>query len=153
MTNLMGWKVKDQLTGYTGTVDAYVERIGGTKQVCVQPSVKSDGTFSEAWFMDEHRLAKVGKNPAVEPIKPVAQTVFPGDEAIDNVSGFKGIVTDCYVYLNGCRKVHMTSRVNSKNTGSETLSLDQSLIRVTKSAKKTETKPKTTGGPPVRAPR
>jgi hypothetical protein len=52
----LGQKVKDHITGFSGTVTGRTEYITGCKQILIQPPVKEDGTFVDGRWMDEDRL-------------------------------------------------------------------------------------------------
>jgi hypothetical protein len=51
-----GLKVKDKITGFTGTVTGFTTYITGCSQYLVQPPVKKEGDFTEGRWIDEDRL-------------------------------------------------------------------------------------------------
>lgn len=55
----IGDKVRDQITGFEGVVTGRCQYITGCEQALVQPPVSKDGTFVEAHWFDEDRLAVV----------------------------------------------------------------------------------------------
>jgi len=72
---LLGWRVADKVTGFTGIV----EHVGVDLYGCVQAVVKCPITFDKetgaqkmgesAWF-DIGRLERIGKERIMEPISP-----------------------------------------------------------------------------------
>ncbi len=49
--------VKDQITGFAGTITARTEYLNGCLQYCVKPTkLKKDGTMPEAEWFDEQQL-------------------------------------------------------------------------------------------------
>lgn len=60
MHSIIGMTVRDQITGFAGTVTGRVEYITGCNQLLVAPKAKDDGTLPEpAWF-DEQRCEAFG---------------------------------------------------------------------------------------------
>lgn len=62
---VLGMKVKDRLTGFTGIVTGYVTYISGCNQCLVAPPTKKDGTLAESHWFDEQRLEVLSKQPIV----------------------------------------------------------------------------------------
>lgn len=60
-----GSTVKDNITGFAGVVTGRCDYITGCNQYAVQPAKKDDGTFIEARWFDEHRLAVMPGAPMV----------------------------------------------------------------------------------------
>lgn len=60
-----GAKVTDIITGFAGTVTGRCDYITGCNQYLVQPAQKSDGTFVEGRWFDEHRLRV---DPSYDPV-------------------------------------------------------------------------------------
>lgn len=57
---VLGSKVKDKITGFSGIVLGYVSYISGCNQALVSPPVGSDGTFKDSHWFDEQRLDRIG---------------------------------------------------------------------------------------------
>lgn len=80
---LLGWEVKDKVTGFTGVVT----HVGLDLYGCVQAIIHSkayekDGTQQVAnstWF-DVARLEKIGDRPVMEPIAVKGDLVVAGSE-------------------------------------------------------------------------
>jgi len=60
----MGAKVKDKITGFTGTVTGRTEYITGCAQYLVQPPIDKEGKFVDARWIDEDRLDALAEQPA-----------------------------------------------------------------------------------------
>lgn len=58
----LGRKVKDRITGFTGTVTGFVTYISGCNQALVAPPVGSDGKAPDSWWLDEQRLDYVDES-------------------------------------------------------------------------------------------
>lgn len=52
----LGSKVKDRITGFTGTVTGVAKYLTGCHQACVVPPLAADGAFREAQWFDLQRL-------------------------------------------------------------------------------------------------
>ena len=58
---VLGRKVKDKITGFTGIVVARVEYLSGCTQLCVKPRVKpDDNIIPDGHYIDESRLDIIG---------------------------------------------------------------------------------------------
>lgn len=55
----LGKKVKDEITGLTGTATAKVEYLSDQICFCVQPSVDEDGKLPDEEWINEERLSVV----------------------------------------------------------------------------------------------
>lgn len=69
---LLGWKVKDKVTGFKGTVVHIGLDLFGCVQSLVQPEAikEKDGiqkVEAQMWF-DVSRLEKIGNKPVMEPV-------------------------------------------------------------------------------------
>lgn len=71
-----GVKVKDRITGFTGTVVGRVEYLTGCSQACVVPEVDDKGSARAAQWFDEPRLEIIDSN-AIQ-LDPVAVAAQPG---------------------------------------------------------------------------
>ena len=60
MTIELGRKVKDKITGFTGTVTGLCQYISGCNQALVAPAVGKDGVAKDSAWFDEQRLEYVG---------------------------------------------------------------------------------------------
>lgn len=63
---LLGYKVKDVITGYTGIASAYVSYITGCSQYGILGEMKED-KYPEIIYIDHQRLVKVSKKPIIVP--------------------------------------------------------------------------------------
>ena len=53
---VLGSKVTDKITGFTGIVTGYVQYLTGCNQALVVPKAGKDGSLKEANWFDEQRL-------------------------------------------------------------------------------------------------
>lgn len=53
---LLGYKVRDRITGFTGTVTGVVDYLSGCNQALVVPKLKKDGTVADSMWFDVQRL-------------------------------------------------------------------------------------------------
>ena len=56
MNQIIGKKVKDDLTGFEGTATAYCQYITGCNQVLVTPKGTDSSKHTESFWIDEQRL-------------------------------------------------------------------------------------------------
>jgi hypothetical protein len=131
---LLGFQVRDKVSGLVGIAEQYVELLTGQVQYSVQPH--GDGKeLPRAYSIDPHVLAPTGEIPVVIPVA-ADQTVIVrlGDEVEDLASGFSGIATQKITFLNGCVFFTVMSRTieNTKEGGGYTLFLDHKRLRVTR---------------------
>ena len=66
-----GIKVKDTVTGFTGTVTGKVCYITGCDQYLVQPPMNKQGVFIEPRWMDEGRLEQIGKETTLHTVQSI----------------------------------------------------------------------------------
>jgi hypothetical protein len=62
----MGHKVRDAVTGFTGTVSSICFDLYGCVQAGVSPDVGKDGKLEDARWFDTKRLSVVSKKPVME---------------------------------------------------------------------------------------
>ena len=79
MTLLLGRKMRDVITGFTGRVVGYVTYLTGCNQALLTPQVDKEGKPVEAEWFDEQRLEYVddsvieldnGRNPGFDKPAP-----------------------------------------------------------------------------------
>lgn len=79
--SMIGWKVKDRVTGFKGVVTHVGLDISGCVQALVHPAVVSNHgeqkTQESRWF-DVARLEKIGNAPVVKPIPQKGDLVVAG---------------------------------------------------------------------------
>lgn len=102
---LLGYNVTDKITGLKGVITAVAEFLYGPQRIGITPSKMSKGEPVEALWLDKARL-KVGKLHTEVGALPL--TVKLGDKVKDTVTGFKGIATGRYTFLNGCIRIEVT---------------------------------------------
>lgn len=61
----LGAKVKDKITGFSGTVTGLVTYITGCSQALVAPGVGKDGALRASEWFDEQRLEVDTKTPPI----------------------------------------------------------------------------------------
>jgi len=67
-----------------------------------------------------------------------------GDEVKHILTGFKGVATAHTDYYSGCRRIHITPKVNKDGKLEDTMTFDEPEVEVTKK-KKVKRKPDTGG--------
>ena len=106
---LLGFVVKDKITGYTGVAVAYSEYMYAGPRISVA-SIKEGTITAEAQkTFDVHGIVKVSEEsesyrPRIEPI-PVVFKSSLGDLVEDLLTGLKGIVIARTTWLYGCKRV------------------------------------------------
>lgn len=68
-TIVLGAKVRDRLTGFTGRATSRIEYITGCVQYGVLPEIKSDGSYPNCEYIDDQRLEVIGE-PIVQASRP-----------------------------------------------------------------------------------
>ncbi|MCI0631546.1 MAG: hypothetical protein L0Y44_12925 [Phycisphaerales bacterium] len=61
---MLGRKGKDRITGFAGTITAYVEYLSGCNQVLMTPPVGADGKLGDANWFDVQRI-ELTDDPAI----------------------------------------------------------------------------------------
>lgn len=69
MSIVLGSKVKDKVSGYSGIAIARHEFLNGCVRYSVQDKINKDGKLPEEKWFDEGQLEVVGKGVAIEPKK------------------------------------------------------------------------------------
>jgi hypothetical protein len=69
MNDLLGKKVKDQISGFTGVVTGVCHYITGCHQLLIQPACKLDGDAVESRWMDMDRCEVMPDAPITLTIK------------------------------------------------------------------------------------
>jgi hypothetical protein len=111
---MLGHKAKDIITGLEGVITAQAEfQHAPTRYELTPNKLNKDGVVAKSVWMDEKRL-KVAK-AFVTPTEAVS-TVTLGQDAKDSITGFKGIVTGRYTFLNGCIRLEITSKTLKDGT-------------------------------------
>ena len=59
---MLGWKVKDTITGFEGIVTGYVTYLTGCNQALVSPKLAEDGAYKGPHWFDEQRLDRIGSS-------------------------------------------------------------------------------------------
>lgn len=58
MKTILGSRVRDSITGFSGIVTGRCEYISGCNQALVAPAAKEDGTLPDSQWFDEQRLSR-----------------------------------------------------------------------------------------------
>lgn len=109
MSNIkLGFVAKDMVTGLRGVIICKAEHYGSANRWSLQLLSQGEGEkdYPNCYDIDEVQLKldpEIQLCPLVEPVAPADYnpTKF-GEEAEDTVTGFKGIVTAKFTFLNGC---------------------------------------------------
>lgn len=108
----LGQVVRCKVSGFTGTATAYKETIFGSDQIVIQAFNDSGNVCEDSYAVDvaqiEHVLDAKSEIQIMIGATPAARTsdIKLGDEVRDKVTGYKGVVTAIYTWLNGC--VHLS---------------------------------------------
>jgi hypothetical protein len=134
-------KVRDKITGFTGTITARIQRINGCLQYLVKPRVKDgENKLEEGIWLDFPDIE------VLDDIVPMPQTVTfkfeTGDRVRSRVTGKEGIVTtrkydsnDCICYW------HENGEQNKKGDIIQFYSFEQELELIDKGLNKPEEAP------------
>ncbi len=140
----LGDKVKDKHSGWEGIVTVYLDLLNGSHRYVVS-GMDSDKQPADHTF-DEPQLELVEYDD--EDITPTPKgNVKNGDKVHDIASGWEGIVTGFYYYLNGCIRIEVSGQ--DYRTGlPKILVIDELLIERIGKKKDTIAAPKVkrTGG-------
>jgi len=63
---LLGYKVKDKVTGFKGVIDSVSFDIYGCVQVCIKPKMQKDGEVPQGYWFDVTRLEIDQKSRVVD---------------------------------------------------------------------------------------
>lgn len=145
---MLGLNAKDTITGLAGVITAKAEYLYGTSRYELSPTKLNEGKPVEGVWLDSPRL-KLGS--VHTKVKEVTPTIKLGENAKDKLTGFKGVCTAHYTFLNGCLRVEITPHgLSSDGKTKEVLVVDEQ--RVTGESK-AETGGPRTGPPTIRLPR
>lgn len=56
---MLGTRVRDRITGFSGVVTGYVQYISGCNQVLVNPGVDKDGKLMDGNWFDVQRVERI----------------------------------------------------------------------------------------------
>ena len=156
--DLLGYEVKDKVSGLTGVAFEYVKFITGCDQYMIQPAAKEDGTMPRNSLIDFTRLEKTKEDRAMEPINVDLSEVdvddaIMGHDAQDTVSKFKGVIVGLSVSISGVISVGISPVVDEKNEGKNSLWFELDRVEVTpKEDRFVHDKEEDKGGPNIDAP-
>lgn len=154
LTNVLGKRVKDSITGFTGIVTQILHKANGNVQYGIQP-VGDGNTYPDAMFIDYHTIEIVDDGVA-DKVTPITNptTIKIGDEIQDKITKYRGIVTEIAIHLNGCQFLLTESLVDKANKRSfDWISVDRVVViksqkvSLTPTPKELNTEPKVPGGP------
>jgi len=63
---LLGFKAKDKITGFEGTIDSVCFDLYGCIQVSLKPPMDNDGKIPDGYWVDVTRIKITNKNRIVE---------------------------------------------------------------------------------------
>lgn len=105
---MLGHKAKDIITNLEGIITAQAEFQYAPMRYELTPNkLNKDGVAPKSVWLDEERL-KVGRK-FVTPTEAVS-TVTLGQDGKDTITGFSGIITGRYTFLNGCIRLEITPK-------------------------------------------
>ena len=131
--NLLGFVVRDSVSGLEGIADVRVTLINGNVRYSIQP-LSSDGKkLEDSWEIDEHRLEVVHGGLSADVIKiPPNISIDLGFSVKDLVTGLIGIVTEKHESLNGCVNFLVVSKAEKGETSFHAKLGYERLVKVNK---------------------
>jgi hypothetical protein len=101
---MLGHIAIDTITGLKGVITAKAEMLYSATRWQLTPTTLKEGKPAEGIWLDEQRL-KVGKvHTKVIEQPPVVEL---GTKTKDTVTGFEGLATARFTYLNGCVRIEL----------------------------------------------
>lgn len=157
---LMGYKVRDKLTGFTGVATSYNEFLSGTIQYSVYPKSEDGSKMADGWNLDVQVIEKVDDVRVAEPTTPDDSVIIQlGDLVQDITTNSTGTATRKITFFNGCVHFEVTERMNGKGDV-KIWTTDHKRLKVIEAQHFQKTAeaaklppPKATGGPMSRASR
>jgi hypothetical protein len=73
----LGDKVKEQITGLSGTIIAITEWLNGCRRITVQPAALHEGKPVEACTFDAEQLVKIEEGPALTSARKGGPSISP----------------------------------------------------------------------------
>lgn len=125
----LGMKVEDIVTGFVGIVIEIDEYLHGCNRCCVKPQKLKDEVPVKSYTFDETQLKVLDEKPIME-VPKADLHVELGQECVDQMSGFKGIVYGRAYYLNGCTRVCLWPKNVTKDNKIETHWFDEEVLTV-----------------------
>lgn len=107
----LGTIVKDKVTGFTGVAENCATYLYGCDRYCVQPKIDKEGKIPDSVVLDVFQLDRVDEKTTVEPLPFPDQVVNLGDEVHDPISDMTGIATGRCLYLNGCARIYIETKI------------------------------------------
>jgi hypothetical protein len=133
---MLGRIATDTVNGLKGVVIAKAEFLYSPMRIEVMPTKLDKGKSMKGVWLDEART-KIG---AVKiKVKSPTPTVKLGEEVVDSLTGFKGVATGRYTFLNGCMQIEVSPKELKDGKPIEPSAFDEQ--RLTPKSKVT------TGGP------
>lgn len=149
----LGNMARDASTGFTGRLIQKSVETNGNVRFSIQPLAKEDGTIPEGWFIDLHMIDFL-EDGVADRVPPLQEAEFKaGDKLRDKISGFEGILTTTYWFLNGCIHYEVVSEKLTKEGATQAIHLPKERVeKVEAPAHKMAAVPQTrTGGPMTRS--
>lgn len=111
----LGSIVKDKVTGLIGVAENRASFLYGCDRYCVQPKMKDDGTIPKSRMIDEPQLEVLeDEQSAVTPLPESSQIIELGQIVEDPVRAMSGTATGRAVYLNGCSRIFVEPKRDTK---------------------------------------
>lgn len=110
----MGYKVRDLVTGFEGTVTSITQYLYGVRRVGIQPPVDKDGKIPDSCDVDEPQIEILDTKKVID-AESMPFSFELGQEAEDPISGYTGTIIGFCDFINGCRRVGIQQKYDSKN--------------------------------------
>lgn len=107
----LGVQVRDLVSGLTGIANAKIEMLNGNVQWNVMP--KGDGAELKIGnCIDWHMLEVIGEGVSKKVPVPAPSNILLGSTVVDQVTKFKGTITERTTFINGCVYYHVAGRAS-----------------------------------------
>lgn len=149
----LGERARDVISGFEGKITAITEEITGNYRLSLQPPVKADGTFAEAYDFDLNAIEVLDSGDSDRACPMGLETdIVLGDVVRDSASGLEGMTLARVWFINGCLYYRVSPPASDKGEIKYHL-IDHQRLTVVKAAAQPDRQQKATGGPITAAPR
>jgi hypothetical protein len=122
---MLGHKATDRITGLKGVITAKAEFLHAPLRMELTPTKVIAGKPLDSVWLDEPRL-EIGA-VAVK-VKAIPATIQLGDMVLDSITGFKGVATGRFTFLNGCLRIEVSPTMLKDGKPIEATSFDEQRL-------------------------
>ena len=129
--NLIGYTVRDVVSGLTGIATRYIEMLSGSKQYAIQP--RGDGKEMPAGYDIDVQTVEAVSPRVLAVISPDPNVVVRlGDEVEDIITGLRGIATVKTTFANGCTYFDVVGRKTPDDDDPKAAFVEHKRLKVIK---------------------